>query len=127
MPSASVPARPVASATISSSVSQSVTPSVSPAQLAGLREQLEEQRRFRLAQLSELHDVDPEQRGEVSTLLVIGARAALADVRSALRRMDLGSYGRCTDCGAALPLDRLEVLPQVGQCLECRAATGGRR
>jgi DnaK suppressor protein len=112
MPFAPVPARPI---------------TLTPAQRAALRDQLEEQRRFRLAQLAELHDLDPEQRSEVTTVLVIGARAALADVHAALRRMDTGSYGQCTDCGAALPLDRLEVLPQVGQCLDCRAATRGRQ
>jgi DnaK suppressor protein len=93
---------------------------IAPAQLAALRAQLEEQRRFRLDQLSELRALDPAANTDVSAALAAGARVALADVLAALHRMDTGSYGVCTDCGTPLPLDRLEVLPQVGQCLECR-------
>lgn len=91
-----------------------------PVQLAGFREQLEEQRRFRLEQLDELRAIDPDNSSEVTEVLAAGARSALHDVLDALYRIDTGSYGTCTDCGATLPLERLEILPQVGQCLPCR-------
>jgi RNA polymerase-binding transcription factor DksA len=92
-----------------------------PAQLAGLRDQLEEQRRFRLEQLDELRTLDPHDSSDVTDVLAAGARTALHDVLAALYRMDTGSYGLCTDCGVQLPVERLEVLPQVAQCLPCRA------
>jgi len=92
----------------------------SGAQLLAFREQLEEQRRFRLEQLSELREIDPDNSSEVTEVLASGARAALHEVLAALHRMDTGSYGSCTECGTALPMERLEVLPQVGQCLSCR-------
>lgn len=90
------------------------------AQLAAFRAQLKEQHRFRLHQLAELCAIDPAATDEVTEALAAGARAALSDVRAALRRMADGTYGSCTDCGARLPVERLEVLPQVGQCLPCR-------
>jgi RNA polymerase-binding transcription factor DksA len=90
-----------------------------PRQLATFRKQLDEQRRFRLDQLDELREIDPDNSSEVTEVLAAGARVALADVLAALDRMDKGSYGRCTDCQDPLPLERLEVLPQVGQCLAC--------
>jgi DnaK suppressor protein len=94
-------------------------PAVSPRQLAAFRAQLEEQRRFRLDQLEALRAVDPDNTSEVTEVLAAGARVALRDVLAALHRMDIGTYGSCTDCHARLPLERLEVLPQVAHCLDC--------
>lgn len=91
-----------------------------PTQLATFRDQLEEQRRFRLDQLDELRTIDPRNTSEVTEVLAAGARSALHDVLAALYRIDAGTYGSCTDCGTQLPVERLEVLPQVGQCLPCR-------
>lgn len=99
---------------------------IPPRQLAAFRAQLEEQRRFRLEQLDELRTIDPHNASEVTEVLAAGARVALHDVLAALHRMDAGSYGMCTDCGDALPLERLEVLPQVAQCLACSRQSGGR-
>lgn len=97
-----------------------------PRQLAAFRAQLEEQRRFRLDQLDELRAIDPDNSSEVTEVLAAGARIALSDVLAALHRMDTGSYGRCTDCRAVLPVERLEVLPQVGQCLTCSRRAAAR-
>ena len=95
-------------------------PVLTPAQLAELRERLEEQRRFRIAQLDELR-ATADQADEVSEVLAEGARVALRDVLDALRRMDLGSYGRCVVCDEQIPLARLEVIPAVAECLPCRS------
>jgi DnaK suppressor protein len=100
-----------------------------PQQRAAFRSQLEQQRDFRLEQLAELRAIDPRNTSEVTEVLAAGARVALDEVRAALYRLDSGSYGWCTDCGEALPMERLEVLPQVGQCLACSrlaAARAGR-
>ena len=95
-------------------------PAPTPAQLAMFRAQLEEQRQFRLDQLDELRTIDPDNSSEVTEVLAAGARGALLDVLSALHRMDNGDYGTCTGCGERIPLERLEVLPQVGECMPCR-------
>ena len=88
-------------------------------QLADLRAQLEQQRRFRLDQLAALRGGDARHGGEIAATLRFAAEAALADVTDALRRMAQGSYGSCTECGTDLPAERLEVLPQVGRCASC--------
>lgn len=56
---------------------------------------------------------------------------ALAKQRSqlneALARIDAGSYGKCVDCGAALPEERLEARPEAARCVTCQArAENGR-
>ena len=94
---------------------------LSSIQLAELRERLEEQRRFRVAQLDELRTIDPDLSSEVTDVLAAGAKVALHDVIAALHRMDVGSYGRCVECGDPIPLARLEVIPAVSECLPCRA------
>lgn len=90
-----------------------------PRQLAAFRTQLEQQKTFRLEQLAQLRAIDPENASEVTEVLAAGARVALDDVLAALHRMNTGRYGRCTECAEPIPLERLEVLPQVGQCLVC--------
>jgi DnaK suppressor protein len=109
--------------------SSAAVQAVTPRQLAAFRAQLEEQRRFRLDQLEELKAIDPDNSSEVTEVLAAGARVALRDVLAALYRMDTGTYGSCTECGTAVPRERLEVLPQVGHCLACSrqaAMRGGR-
>jgi DnaK suppressor protein len=103
-------------------------PALTPSRLAGLRAMLEEQRNFRIEQLAQLHDGNEPTmlRGvdrEISDSLAAGARAALDDVLDALRRMDNGSYGICTDCQALLPIERLEILPQVARCIACQRSS----
>lgn len=45
------------------------------------------------------------------------ARMQVEDVRAALARMDAGTYGRCVDCGQALPEERLEARPEAARCV----------
>ena len=50
----------------------------------------------------------------------------LREVEEALRRIDAGTYGRCTVCGQPIPERRLETLPWVARCVrdEERAEQG---
>lgn len=41
-------------------------------------------------------------------------------VREALARIDAGTYGRCVDCGAELPNERLEARPEAARCVNCQ-------
>lgn len=45
----------------------------------------------------------------------------LGGLLQALRRIEDGTYGFCTECGAAIPLARLEVFPETATCVDCTA------
>ena len=38
---------------------------------------------------------------------------------AALQRFDQGEYGRCENCGQAIPFERLDALPYTTVCIEC--------
>jgi DnaK suppressor protein len=84
---------------------------------------LEEQRQFRIDQLTEAAP-EPwtmsEAELEIRETILRGAQLALADVESALDRMRLGTYGKCVHCGSQLPTERLEVVPQAALCMPCQ-------
>jgi RNA polymerase-binding transcription factor len=46
------------------------------------------------------------------------ASQTLEQVRDALRRIDGGTYGRCTACGRQIEPARLEAVPWAAYCLE---------
>jgi DnaK suppressor protein len=46
-----------------------------------------------------------------------GLDARLARVERALERMTAGTYGTCEVCGAAIPDERLDVLPATVRCV----------
>lgn len=49
-------------------------------------------------------------------------------VHAALGRIDRGTYGRCLNCGAHIPLQRLEVQPEASLCHVCQSrAESGRQ
>jgi RNA polymerase-binding transcription factor DksA len=60
-----------------------------------------------LADDEALAGVDEVLRGEISA------------VRAALKRIDLGTYGVCTSCGADISENRLKVLPTATLCMDC--------
>jgi RNA polymerase-binding transcription factor DksA len=47
---------------------------------------------------------------------------ALRDIVAAIRRLDDGSYGRCTACGAAIDPARLDAVPETPRCRDCANA-----
>lgn len=61
--------------------------------------------------VSEQRDVD-EAIGSLQ-------RKALHEVDEALARLAAGTYGLCTGCGAEIPIERLEVIPETGVCVRC--------
>ncbi len=42
------------------------------------------------------------------------------NVVDALKKMDLGSYGICNDCGDPIPEKRLRATPSILNCLVCQ-------
>jgi DnaK suppressor protein len=45
----------------------------------------------------------------------------LAQVDSALQRLDEGTYGVCARCGNAIAAERLEALPYATYCITCQS------
>lgn len=46
-------------------------------------------------------------------------RLARTSLEAALARLDAGTYGACVACGAALPVERLELVPDAELCMTC--------
>ncbi len=104
--------------------------------LAAVRTELGEQRRFRVEQLALLEspgaglpdgagqpsDVDP--LSEVTVALRAAARFALADIDAALARLGDGTYGRCDSCHVAIPAEQLRAVPSMRSCLRCQRPGG---
>jgi DnaK suppressor protein len=67
---------------------------------------------------------DPEgptlafERSQSSAVLTSSLRH-LAEIDSALVRMDESTYGQCRTCGGAIALGRLQVRPQAPLCISC--------
>ena len=99
-------------------------------QLAMLHDMLHEQQQFRLDQLTEPAPAPwtmSEAELEIRETILHGAQLALADVQSALDRMRLGTYGTCVHCGAQLPTERLEIVPQAALCMSCQQRADAHR
>ena len=47
-------------------------------------------------------------------------RQRLLQIEDALRRMDQGSYGRCSNCGGVINPMRLEAVPWTRFCIDCQ-------
>ena len=46
------------------------------------------------------------------------ARVQLRQVEEALARIESGEYGRCSDCGKEIPVERLEAVPWTTLCID---------
>lgn len=49
------------------------------------------------------------------------AKTQHSEVLDALRRIEIGTYGTCVDCGAGVPEGRLEARPEAARCVACQA------
>jgi RNA polymerase-binding transcription factor DksA len=52
----------------------------------------------------------------------VAARRKLADVEEALARLTAGRFGRCEQCGSAIPDGLLAMAPETRYCSRCDAA-----
>jgi DnaK suppressor protein len=46
--------------------------------------------------------------------------AELGDIEAALERLDAGTYGQCSECGAIIPPARLNAYPTAKRCIDCQ-------
>lgn len=49
-----------------------------------------------------------------------GEMMRLDEINSALARIKHGTYGWCEECGKAIPMERLQVVPEARFCLRCQ-------
>lgn len=49
-------------------------------------------------------------------------RKLLVKIKSAIERIDEGSYGICDECGDDISIKRLEARPVTTLCIECKTA-----
>jgi DnaK suppressor protein len=54
-----------------------------------------------------------------------GLKNRLDDVKSALGRLERGTYGQCERCGKEIDPDRLEAIPTARLCISCKQEVGG--
>ncbi len=67
--------------------------------------------------------IDAAQEQEEEALLVALLdydQTVQSQVTEALARIESGEYGRCADCGQAIPAARLQALPFALRCLACQ-------
>lgn len=44
----------------------------------------------------------------------------LRHINEALKRIENGEYGECIECGEDIAVARLEIMPEVAQCIRCQ-------
>jgi DnaK suppressor protein len=72
--------------------------------------------------VQDFKDVAAEDaRAAIDEVAYAHASEELARVVAALRRIDEGSYGQCTDCGEPIDERRLLALPATPFCTACQA------
>jgi DnaK suppressor protein len=54
--------------------------------------------------------------------LVGDQQQLLRKIDHALERLDAGTYQRCEECGANIPLERLRAKPSASLCVSCQQA-----
>lgn len=59
-------------------------------------------------------------QNEINSRLLEVESYELVAIDQALQRIDDGSYGICVDCGKSIPLRRLQAVPYVVDCIDCR-------
>jgi RNA polymerase-binding transcription factor DksA len=59
------------------------------------------------------------QNDEVLNVISAVAHEEIAEIDSALQRLDLNLYGTCTQCGKQIPASRMEAAPYATHCTNC--------
>lgn len=62
--------------------------------------------------------------GNAGTLVALDAELnrEIRQIELALRRIEEGTYGACSGCGAKIGEPRLQALPDANLCIECASA-----
>ena len=57
---------------------------------------------------------------EIDYTLEEHSEQVLEQIDAALKRLDDGTFGKCTNCGKPIPEDRLEARPWASLCIDCQ-------
>lgn len=57
---------------------------------------------------------------EIGNTLELHDERLLGAIDAALERIEDGTYGKCVNCGAQIPEERLEAMPWATLCIECK-------
>jgi RNA polymerase-binding transcription factor len=57
---------------------------------------------------------------EIGNTLELHDERLLVAIDAALARIDAGTYGKCVNCGAQIPEERLEAMPWATLCIDCK-------
>lgn len=74
------------------------------------------------------HEGDPAARDaeeSVAITLLGSEEQVLAETRAALVRLDVGTFGKCEQCGREISRARLDAVPYARHCIQCARAAGG--
>jgi DnaK suppressor protein len=83
-----------------------------------LSEEVEHPRVSHGAQTAAATEVSESQRGQQ---LREREEQHVAQIESALRRIEAGTFGLCQTCGKPIAPERLEALPWAADCFDCHA------
>jgi RNA polymerase-binding transcription factor len=99
--------------------------------LSRQHEQLLAQVRQRRSASDEVSDIADEglrnSEIEQEDTLLEEQRRHLKQLADALQRVAAGTYGKCDDCGQAIPAARLRILPSATRCIACQQRNERRR
>jgi DnaK suppressor protein len=68
-----------------------------------------------------LSRIDSLQNQGLTRNLQEREQAKLGQVVTAFQRLEDGTYGTCTECGGAIPFERLQIFPEAPTCSSCSA------
>jgi len=74
-------------------------------------------RRARAVNLQDPIDLEPD----LADVLLARNNEAIGEIEAALKRIGHGTYGSCVACGAAIPFERMEIVPAADRCVACQA------
>ena len=67
-------------------------------------------------------EAQSRQSGEIDDAQLRRDLRQRLQVEAALRRLELGTYGDCVDCGEPIAMQRLLVQPAAKRCAACQAS-----
>jgi RNA polymerase-binding protein DksA len=102
--------------------------------LGDIRRDLENMRAELQAQISEAEEnsragtINPDRTDLAHSYDFGQRRSALIDwladqlnlVENAIKRLEQGTYGKCTNCGRDISAGRLKAMPQASLCIRCQ-------
>ena len=60
---------------------------------------------------------------EINASIIERAEEQLAQIDSALARLDDGRYGISLECGEEIPIERLQAIPSAIYCVACKGCS----